>query len=487
MEAVADPEVEEVLAGVERALDRVDAIGVAPVDGRDAYEVARRVERIARRVYSVQVHLVDDIEQRGLFTEDGHRTARALVGFAANLSGADATRRAKAARMLRAMPAVAAGLRCGTIGIAQVDRIARVHANPRVTERLEATDADLAVVAELLRYDQFDRYLRRWEYLADEDGARRRADHDHTRRDFQIRQDLEGRYHVTGRCGSLAGTIQAEILDAYVRAELDADWTEARARLGESATYDDLARTDAQRRADALAAIFDAAVATHAERTGHQIVTNLVIDQATFERTAARLAGADPSADPRLDTWWSDLADTLQEPARTPVHPDTAGTSDTEGSDDRDEDEDAGADEDEDEGTRDVPGASTHRCETLDGRPVDPTEAVAASLIGHIRRVVYDADGVVIDLGRRSRLFTGLARLAVFLTATTCYWPGCTIPVQRCQADHLQPWSEDGRTSPENGAPGCGKHNRFRHRTHTVTRDATGLLHVHRPDGTEIA
>jgi hypothetical protein len=30
----------------------------------------------------------------------------------------------------------------------------------------------------------------------------------------------------------------------------------------------------------------------------------------------------------------------------------------------------------------------------------------------HIRRVVRDASGVVIDMGRRSRLFTGAARQA---------------------------------------------------------------------------
>ena len=34
-------------------------------------------------------------------------------------------------------------------------------------------------------------------------------------------------------------------------------------------------------------------------------------------------------------------------------------------------------------------------------------DAVNAALIGHIRRVVYDASGTVIDLGRRSRLFRG--------------------------------------------------------------------------------
>ncbi|MFN8019368.1 MAG: hypothetical protein U0P45_14780 [Acidimicrobiales bacterium] len=45
--------------------------------------------------------------------------------------------------MLAGMPAVAAGFRAGRIGVCQVDRIARVHANPRVREQLEAVDAEL--------------------------------------------------------------------------------------------------------------------------------------------------------------------------------------------------------------------------------------------------------------------------------------------------------------------------------------------------------
>ncbi|MFN8019560.1 MAG: hypothetical protein U0P45_15770 [Acidimicrobiales bacterium] len=72
----------------------------------------------------------------------------------------------------------------------------------------------------------------------------------------------------------------------------------------------------------------------------------------THRRTST---GTDPGADPRLATWWSDLANTS-----------------TNGDDDQD-------------GRTD--GPASYRCEGLDGRPVDPTEAVAATLlVGHIRR-----------------------------------------------------------------------------------------------------
>ena len=138
------------------------------------------------------------------------------------------------------------------------------------------------------------------------------------------------------------------------------------------------------------------------------------------------------------------------------------------------------------------PSDQSCRCSTVDGYPVEPTEAVAASLVGKLRRVVIGADSVVIDLGRSVRLFTGLARLAAQLANTECFWPGCHVPVSQCQIDHLVPFSErddgggGGRTNPGNGGPACGKHNRHKEHGYTVWRDTHGRWHTHRPDGTEI-
>ena len=132
------------------------------------------------------------------------------------------------------------------------------------------------------------------------------------------------------------------------------------------------------------------------------------------------------------------------------------------------------------------PADDTYRCSTIDGYPVEPTETVANALIGHVRRVVMGSDGVVIDLGRKQQLFTGSARLAVFLQNDECFWPGCHVPVSACQADHTKPAAQGGCTCPGNGAPACGRHNRLKQHGYTVWRDPTGQWHTHRPDSTEI-
>ena len=129
------------------------------------------------------------------------------------------------------------------------------------------------------------------------------------------------------------------------------------------------------------------------------------------------------------------------------------------------------------------------RCRTTNGVPLDPADAVAASLVGRVRRVLLGADGVIIDLGRRSRTFTGSARDAALLQAALdgdgrCLWPGCGL--HRCQIDHTHDWPHGGPTDLRNAGPLCPRHNRWKTRGYRCWRDPTGAWHTYRPDGTEI-
>jgi hypothetical protein len=254
------------------------------------------------------------------------------------------------------------------------------------------------------------------------------------------------------------------IFQAFVEAEFQADWAEARAIHGDATTVAHLARSYDQRDADAIARIFELAANAHAAAPGGApIDTTILFDRATFERELRRAAGLDlePRPDPGLEP----------EPGDTP---DGDGAAD--------DDEPGGASEPGGEPGRGI----GFRCETPDGHPVDPTEAFANALTGRVRRAVVGWDGVVLDQSGLHRLFTGALRAAVLISRTTCYWPGCNQPTSRCQTDHLNPRRTGGRTNPDNGAPCCGRHNRLKEHGYTVRRDDHGHIHVHRPDGTEI-
>jgi hypothetical protein len=129
------------------------------------------------------------------------------------------------------------------------------------------------------------------------------------------------------------------------------------------------------------------------------------------------------------------------------------------------------------------------RCRTTTGVALDPADVVAASIVGHVRRVVLDGDGRIVDLGRRSRTFSRGARDAARLQAALdgdgrCLWPGCGL--HHCQLDHTTGWTDGGVTHPANAGPLCARHNRFKSRGYRCWRDPTGVWHTYRPDGTEI-
>ncbi|MCB0970981.1 MAG: DUF222 domain-containing protein [Acidimicrobiales bacterium] len=423
------------------------AAEVRPFDADGANELIRRVEAIGSQVDQLQARVLAEVEASHTFAEDGHRSAKAMVEHIAHLSPPEAARRARRVRTLLALPHVAAAYAAGRIGTSQVDRIAQVHANPRVRDRLVALDEDLAVVARKLPYREFHLLLANWEALNDEDGARERNQRAHEARDHRISQEFDRTARIDGRCGALDGAYLRAIQQRFEEAEFARDRAEARAIHGDQATRDQLPRTDAQRRFDATKAIYEAAAQHHAAQPGGSPVTlDVVIDHVTFERELRKLAGEQvPSRNVDLDLVDRSSSD----------HPgDASGTG--------------------------------FRCDTLDGWQLEPTEATVASLVSHVRRVVVGAAGRIIDLGRSQRLFTGAAAAAAHLRSRTCVWPGCTVAARWCQVDHVLSWRGGGRTDQENAGLLCGRHNRIKESGFTVHCDPDGTWHTHRPDGTEI-
>jgi hypothetical protein len=193
-------------------------------------------------------------------------------------------------------------------------------------------------------------------------------------------------------------------------------------------------RTDRQRRADALVAIFETA-ATNTSGNGSGAgkladpVVNVTIDHDQFEQYLRQ----------QIDG--------------TPVHIDPASVLD-------------------------------RRCETIDGVAVDPRQAVALAIVGQVRRIVVNSAGVITDVGRLRRLFNGPLRDALIALSPRCMWLGCTIRAAVSQIDHLRPPSNGGLTDAANGAVACEHHNLFKHKhRYTAQRQPDGTWQFVRPDG----
>jgi len=429
-------DLDEALDALEVAVEQVASAELDQLPAAEELALVGRLERLRRRLDAGTDRAAGHLDRSAAFSLDGHKSAKGALKAIGRLSGSEAHGRIQTARALRDLPLVQAAYERGEIPVAHVRAIGRVASNPRVEAHLPGADPIFAHQAALLGFDDFVAALREWERLADADGADQRADESHERRRAGlVRSDLNGSWSLDGSFGTLQGAVMSEVLDRYERAELLADWAEARRRVGAGALVGDLPRTPAQRRADALFAIFVRAASTPADATSPVPLVNVVIDQRTFEEQLRRAAGEDVGVDPNDDL----------------------------------------------EG---------RRCHDLDGTPLHPADVLGAALVGHVRRVVVDSRGTVIDLGSRQRLFTGSARSAALLQALLrspgglgCLWPGCDAHGGCLQIDHREPARNEGPTDVDNSDAYCGFHNRIKERGFRPERLADGTWVIHRPDG----
>lgn len=402
----------------------------------DLVALVRDRER-ARRAAEVQVACgLAELHRRGVHLDDGHvdisAWGRAMFGW----SVAESKGLVRLGRVLGRLPQVRALAHDGRVGTAHLAALADIERNPRCREQVGEADELFGAQVLRLRADEFAVLVRRWVAVADTDGAARSQQGAHRRRSAHLLQ-VGDEVVLRAQGAAWDGAVLREVFDRFCEAEFLTDWAEARQQVGADLARGFLPRTDAQRRFDALVAIFDAAAsAPGVPRSGEPLV-NVVVDARTAAELLAEAAGAGAAGDDAM-----------------PRSPDEV---------------------------------LWRRCETVDGVQLARADVLAALLIGQLRRVVLDSAGRVIDLGRRSRLFRGGAREAVLLLERQCLWPGCNAPPGRLQADHLHGWAyEGGRTDHDDGGPACGHHNLVKRQGYSARRDEHGGWHVYRPDGTEI-
>lgn len=100
------------------------------------------------------------------------------------------------------------------------------------------------------------------------------------------------------------------------------------------------------------------------------------------------------------------------------------------------------------------------------------------------RRLLRDAAGVPVELGRATREFTpGQAKL-IILRDGRCRYSDCPMPASACEAHHVRWWSKGGSTDCANGVLLCRFHHHSVHdRGHELHLYSDGRLDVVLPDG----
>ncbi|MDO5744937.1 MAG: DUF222 domain-containing protein [Micrococcaceae bacterium] len=99
--------------------------------------------------------------------------------------------------------------------------------------------------------------------------------------------------------------------------------------------------------------------------------------------------------------------------------------------------------------------------------------------------VVLAGDGVPLELGRTRRYFNLAQRRAIAVRDKGCCNPGCSMPVNRTEAHHLDPWSAGGRTDVSRGCLLCVRCHVAHHAGHFAITMIKGLPHVIPPRSTD--
>lgn len=335
---------------------------------------------------------------------EGFRSLASKTAYESNQSRGTARRRCRDARQLRDLPLLADAVAAGEVNGDAARLILRAD-TADLHEQLVRDEKLLVEQAGALEYQDFAQAMRYWAQLADTDQADEDAAQRAANRAVHASRTYDGRLRLDGWLDPIPGTEWLAELERLEQQAFEADWAEARDRLGDAATKVDLMRTAEQRRHDALVEMARRS-ATHASAgpaPRGRVVVTLHMDYPTFLAELARHTG-DPT-----------------------VYP------------------------------------TDRLCELDDGTVVTPSEALNAALGGEVRRIVFGADGHILDFGRARRLFTRPLAAAIGARDRRCCEPGCLLPAARCQVDHVTEWHDGGPTSSRNGEMGCRFHNVWKH------------------------
>ncbi|WP_344318412.1 HNH endonuclease signature motif containing protein, partial [Acrocarpospora pleiomorpha] len=109
-------------------------------------------------------------------------------------------------------------------------------------------------------------------------------------------------------------------------------------------------------------------------------------------------------------------------------------------------------------------GESQDPAHLQDGTVIPAADARRMAYTADLRRVLRNADGALLDLGRARRLASTDQREAILAQYATCCREGCDVPAYLAEIDHIQPWHPTGRTDLANLAPLCAPDNKWKSR-----------------------
>lgn len=106
-------------------------------------------------------------------------------------------------------------------------------------------------------------------------------------------------------------------------------------------------------------------------------------------------------------------------------------------------------------------GGGTH--ETLSGRVLGVETIRMLACDASVSRIVLGPDSEVLDVGRKTRVWSPAQRRAIVVRDRHCTTPGCERPPHWCDIHHEDHWADGGTTSVDKGKLLCRFHHTLEH------------------------
>ena len=101
--------------------------------------------------------------------------------------------------------------------------------------------------------------------------------------------------------------------------------------------------------------------------------------------------------------------------------------------------------------------------ETLNGDILDVDTIRRLACDCSVSRIVLGPDSEVLDIGRKTRVWTAAQRRAIIARDRHCTWPDCEVRPEWCDIHHIDHWADGGHTSVEKGKLYCRFHHTREH------------------------
>ncbi len=87
-----------------------------------------------------------------------------------------------------------------------------------------------------------------------------------------------------------------------------------------------------------------------------------------------------------------------------------------------------------------------------------------------ISRIVFGPDSEILDVGRKTRVWSTAQRRAIVARDRTCTWKGCERPAKWADIHHTDHWADGGETSVDKGVLLCRFHHVLTHIQEALAR-----------------